>query len=113
MKTRTTIASFGVGLALGCSSPAPLAPHSLDQLVVEDPDFSFSTSVVRGVDVAPVPDASAPAELRTETGALLLQGAFRDAARVDLRLPLGTTRLSRAVDGRTTEVIDVDASTAE
>lgn len=113
MKIYSTIAVLGVSLGLGCSGPAPVAPQSLDQLVIEDPSFDFSTSVARGVDVAPLQGISAPALLRTETGALIMQGGFRDAAHVELRLPLGTTRLVRTADGQPTEVIDVDASAAK
>lgn len=107
MKTKTTLAILGAGLLFGCAQAKPDHPRSLDQLVIEDPSFTFSTSAVVGVDVGPQADATGPVELRTTQGGLVLQGGFRDAARVNLRLPLNTTHLLKTVGANDPEVVDV------
>jgi len=112
MKTKTTLAVLGLGLVLGCTSAEPGRPASLNELVIEDPSFTFSTTAVVGVEVAPRPEATAPVELRTEAGGLVLQGGFRDTTRLNLRLPLQTTRLLRHAGTQAPEVVEVDASTS-
>lgn len=110
MKTRTTLALLGVGLLLGCSGTEPDLPATLNDLVIEDPTFTFSTSAVAGVEVPPAPAATAPVELRTLEGGLVLQGGFRETTRLDLRLPLSTTRLVRTAGDAEAQLVEVGAT---
>lgn len=117
---------FARGLRLGCSALGALAlgvvsltgctertaerPERLDQVVVSDPNFDFSTT--RSVRLTLQPSEAAgqrPVEVTDAEGRRLMNGAFRGAAAIDLKVPVGspgrlTVRAGRGADAVQREI---------
>lgn len=82
---------------------APQTPASLDELVVEDPNFAFQTSQVVRVELEA---GTGALEVRDAEGRRMVTGGFATDAALDLRLPVGTSRALTVRAGRGAEATE-------
>jgi hypothetical protein len=79
---------LGAAASSACAESAD-APTRLDQLVIEDPNFTFATA--RSVTLSLEAEGTAPkaVEVADAEGRRLMNGAFRGSAQVQLKVPVG------------------------
>ena len=84
-------------------------PDSLDQLVITDPDFDFSTSRSVRLELR-AEDGAAPkaVEVADSEGRRLMDGAFRGSATIDLKVPVGRDRTLKMRVGQGDDVVERD-----
>lgn len=96
-RTKLSLAIGALGLlgATACAdaSGGSSVPDSLDQLEITDPNFDFATSRSVRLELR-ANEAIGPqaVEVTDSEGRRLMDGAFRDSAVIDLKVPVGRER---------------------
>lgn len=116
MKLSLSVAALGLLGATACvdASGGASAPETLDQLVITDPNFDFSTSRAVRLELR-ADEATGPqaVEVTDSEGRRLMDGAFRGSAVVDLKVPVGRARTLKLRVGQGEDAVerelDVDA----
>lgn len=113
MKTKwisLMVGTFGVvGLAACADVADGPSPERLDQLVITDPNFDFSTSRAVRLELRAEEGAAPKAiEVADSEGRRLMDGAFRGSATIDLKVPVGLDRTLEVRVGKGQDAVSHD-----